>query len=64
MNVEDEDDGTITVTQFLQAIKEPLKVEHLPVAKGKIIYTSLLGTSAKLSATDNVKVGHSATIKI
>ena len=57
IKVEDEDDGTITVTEFLQAIEEPLKEEHLPVALGKTIYTSLLGTSAKLSAADNVKVG-------
>ena len=57
MNMENEDAGTITVTEFLQAVEEPLKEEHLPVPKGKTIYTSLLGTSAKLSAADNVKVG-------
>ena len=64
MIVEDEYDGTITVTEFLQAVEEPLKEEHLPVAKGKTIYTSLLGTSAKLSPVENVKVGHSAKMII
>ena len=58
MKVEDEDDGSIAVTEFLQAVEEPLKEEHLPAAFGKTIYTSLLGTSAKLSAADNVKVRH------
>merc|ERR1712141_84081 len=56
MIVEDKYDGTITVTEFLQAVEEPLKEEHLPVAKGKAIYTSLLGTSAKLSPAENVKI--------
>ena len=64
MNVEDEDVGTITVTEFLQAVEEPLKEEHLPVAKGKTIYTSLLGTSNKLSPAENVKVSNSAKMII
>ena len=46
----------MTVVEFLQAIEEPLKDEYLPDALGRIIYTSLLGTSAKLTPADNVKV--------
>ena len=46
----------MTVVEFLEAVEEPLKDEHLPAALGKIIYTSLLGTSAKVSPAENVKV--------
>ena len=46
----------MTVVEFLEAIEEPLKNEHLPAALGKTIYTSLLGTSAKVSPAENVKV--------
>ena len=46
----------MTVVDFLESVEEPLKDEHLPAALGKTIYTSLLGTSAKLSPAENVKV--------
>ena len=45
-----------TVVEFLQSVEEPLKDEHLPAGLGKTIYTSLLGTSSKVCAADNVKV--------
>ena len=46
----------MTVVEFLQSVEEPLKDEHLPAGLGKTIYTSLLGTSSKVCAADNVKV--------
>ena len=46
----------MSVVEFLQSVEEPLKDEHLPAGLGKTIYTSLLGTSAKVSPADNVKV--------
>ena len=46
----------MTVVEFLQSVEEPLKDEHLPAGLGKTIYTSLLGTSSKICAADNVKV--------
>ena len=52
----DEIQVPMTVVEFLQAVEEPLKDEHLPAALGKTIYTSLLGTSAKVSPAENVKV--------
>ena len=55
-DVDMEKDVPMTVVEFLQAVEEPLKEEHLPAALGKTIYTSLLGTSCKLSPADNVKV--------
>ena len=51
-----EKETPMSVVEFLQAVEEPLKDEHLPDALGKTIYTSLLGTSAKLSAAENVQV--------
>ena len=46
----------MSVVEFLNAVEEPLKEKHLPPEKGRTIYTSLLGTAADLSPTDNVKV--------
>ena len=46
----------MTVVEFLDAVEEPLKDEHIPQALGKTIYASLLGTAADLSASENVKV--------
>ena len=37
-------------------VEEPLKREHLPPGKGKFIYTSLLGTAAHLTTSENIKV--------
>ena len=37
-------------------VEEPLKKEHLPPGKGKFIYTSLLGTAAHLTTSENIKV--------
>ena len=45
----------MSVVEFLNAVEEPLKEKHLPPEKGRTIYTSLLGTAADLSPTDNVK---------
>ena len=61
MNKEDDENRPekevpMTVVEFLQSVEEPLKDEHLPAALGKTIYTSLLGTSSKVCAADNVKV--------
>ena len=53
---EGEKEVPMTVVEFLQSVEEPLKDEHLPVGLGKTIYTSLLGTSSKICAADNVKV--------
>ena len=47
---------SMSVVEFLQAVEEPLKDEYLPKPLGKTIYTSLLGTSAKLTPGENVKV--------
>ena len=53
---DDEKEVPMTVVEFLQSVEEPLKDEHLPAGLGKTIYTSLLGTSSKVSPADNVKV--------
>ena len=45
-----------SVAEFLHNVEEPLKDEYLPKPLGKTIYTSLLGTSAKLAPGENVKV--------
>ena len=58
-NIDDkkeEKEVPMTVVEFLQSVEEPLKDEHLPAGLGKTIYTSLLGTSSKVCAADNVKV--------
>ena len=55
-DIKEEKEVPMTVVEFLQAVEEPLKDEYLPDALGRTIYTSLLGTSAKLSPSDNVKV--------
>ena len=47
---------SMSVVEFLQAVEEPLKEEYLPKPLGKTIYTSLLGTAAKLTPGENVKV--------
>ena len=49
-------DSSLTVVDFLRAVEEPLKREHLPPGKGKFIYTSLLGTAAHLTTSENIKV--------
>jgi hypothetical protein len=46
----------MSVVEFLNAVEEPLKDEHLPQERGKFIYTSLLGTAADLTPEQNVKV--------
>ena len=46
----------MSVVEFLEAIEGPLKKQFLPDAKGKTIYTSLLGTIADLTPAENVKV--------
>ena len=45
----------MSVVEFLNVVEEPLKDKHLPLEKGRTIYTSLLGTAADLSPADNVK---------
>ena len=64
MNINNETEVPMTVVEFLQAVEEPLKEEYLPAAKGKTIYTSLLGTSNKLSPAENVKVSNPAKMII
>jgi len=49
-------DVPMSVVEFLDAIEEPLKDQHLPNETGKFIYTSLLGTAADLSTAENVQV--------
>lgn len=46
----------MSVVEFLHEIEEPLKELHCPQGKGKIIYTSLLGTASNLTPAQNVKV--------
>ena len=60
----EEKEVPMTVVEFLQSVEEPLKDEHLPVGLGKTIYTSLLGTSSKVCAADNVKVIYRKSIEI
>ena len=55
-NTSEEKEVPMSVVEFLHAVEEPLKDQHLPDGLGKTIYTSLLGTSSKLSPADNVKV--------
>ena len=45
----------MSVVEFLDAVEEPLKDEHIPQGKGNFIYTSLLGTAADLSTAENVQ---------
>ena len=52
----------MSVVEFLNAVEEPLKEKHLPLEKGRTIYTSLLGTAADLSPTDNVKASVSVSL--
>ena len=52
----------MSVVEFLNAVEEPLKEKHLPPEKGRTIYTSLLGTAADLSPTDNVKASVSVSL--
>ena len=51
----DEDDSSLSVVEFLREVEEPLKEIHLPLGRGKFIYTSLLGTAAHLSTSQNIK---------
>ena len=46
----------MSVVEFLDAVEEPLKDQHIPEAKGKTIYASLLGTAANLTPVENVNV--------
>lgn len=55
---EGEEEVPMSVVEFLNAVEEPLKDQHLPQGKGKFIYTSLLGTAADLSTAENVKVAN------
>ena len=50
-----EDDSSLSVVEFLREVEEPLKETHLPLGKGKFIYTSLLGTAEHLDTSDNIK---------
>ena len=50
-----EDDSSLSVVEFLREVEEPLKETHLPLGKGKFIYTSLLGTADHLDTSDNIK---------
>jgi len=52
----EEESVPMSVVEFLDAVEEPLKDQHLPEAKGKTIYASLLGTAANLTPVENVKV--------
>ena len=52
---DNEDDSSLSVVEFLREVEEPLKEVHLPLGKGKFIYTSLLGTAAHLSTSQNIK---------
>ena len=52
----EEESVPLSVVEFLQAVEEPLKDQYLPEAKGKTIYTSLLGTAADLTPAENIKV--------
>ena len=54
--ISDEESVPMSVVEFLDAVEEPLKDQHLPEAKGKTIYASLLGTAANLTPGENVKV--------
>ena len=46
----------MSVVEFLNAIEEPLKDKHIPMERGKFIYTSLLGTAKDLTTAENVQV--------
>ena len=50
-----EDDSSLSVVEFLREVEEPLKETHLPLGKGKFIYTSLLGTADHLDTSENIK---------
>ena len=50
-----EEEVPMSVVEFLDAVEEPLKDEHIPQGKGNFIYTSLLGTAADLSTAENVQ---------
>ena len=52
----------MSVVEFLNVVEEPLKDKHLPLEKGKTIYTSLLGTAADLTPMDNVKASVSISL--
>jgi hypothetical protein len=57
-----EEEVPLSVVEFLDAVEEPLKEQHLPPGKGNFIYTSLLGTSEDLSTAENVKAGISVPL--
>ena len=59
-----EDDSSLSVVEFLREVEEPLKETHLPLGKGKFIYTSLLGTADHLDTSDNIKATLYIQIKI
>ena len=59
-----EDDSSLSVVEFLREVEEPLKETHLPLGKGKFIYTSLLGTADHLDTSDNIKATLFFLIKI
>ena len=46
----------MSVVEFLNAIEEPLKDKHIPMERGRFIYTSLLGTAKDLTTAENVQV--------
>ena len=51
----EENDSSLSVVEFLREVEEHLKEAHLPVGKGKFIYTSLLGTAEHLNTSQNIK---------
>ena len=53
---DDTDEIPMSVLEFLEAVEQPLKEQHLPVGLGKTIYASMLGTAKDLSPAENVKV--------
>ena len=59
-----EDDSSLSVVEFLREVEEPLKETHLPLGKGKFIYTSLLGTADHLDTSENIKATFSILIII
>ena len=61
---DNEDDSSFSVVEFLREVEEPLKEVHLPLGRGKFIYTSLLGTAEHLDTSDNIKATLFTLIKI
>ena len=54
--MEDAEEVPMTVLEFLEAVEQPIKEQHLPEGLGKTVYASMLGTAKGLSPAENVKV--------